>query len=275
MYLADASFLVALQGLPDTIRRCADALQDPKWPIYLGRKSCPPSMPVLIRTHDYEDLKSALADEPWRPRHGSVDEPADKLRLQLEVPPGDAKGVTRGDHPVYFWPPEAERSQFQQIPRHSARYVVEGWLQFSAGEFKIQTSGVIPPRPPRQEGYYRKGRNSKLWPFLRVWRLEIDGDLCALTGLPADEVHHKRYRDDILDDHRQNRDDAILIEHVEDELVSLSRLAHEAVTMLEYRYDIVGRIDPLSDKWKSGVLGAIAEILGKRWRANQRRRRSR
>lgn len=46
-YLADASFLVALQGDAALIAELAAALATPKWPVFLGRKSCPPSMPVL------------------------------------------------------------------------------------------------------------------------------------------------------------------------------------------------------------------------------------
>ena len=46
-YLCDASFLVALQGEPDLIAELDGALQVPKWTLYLGRKSCPPSRPLL------------------------------------------------------------------------------------------------------------------------------------------------------------------------------------------------------------------------------------
>ena len=60
-YLCDASFLVALQSNdPELIDRLAEAVQDPHWPIYLGRKSCPPSRPPFVKVGDYPDLKSAL-----------------------------------------------------------------------------------------------------------------------------------------------------------------------------------------------------------------------
>ncbi len=46
-YLCDASFLVALQGEPDLIAELEAAIEAPKWTLYLGRKSCPPSRPLL------------------------------------------------------------------------------------------------------------------------------------------------------------------------------------------------------------------------------------
>lgn len=64
-YLADASFLVALQGEPALVAQLAAALTTPVWVIYLGRKSCPPTRPVFAGTADYPDLETALAHYPW------------------------------------------------------------------------------------------------------------------------------------------------------------------------------------------------------------------
>ena len=52
-YLADAAFTVALTstaGGPDaeTMNGFADALREPRWPFFLGRRSCPPEGPVLL-----------------------------------------------------------------------------------------------------------------------------------------------------------------------------------------------------------------------------------
>ena len=57
-YLADASFLVALQGDAALITGLSAALESPKWPVFLGRKSCPPSVPVLARPRaDYKNTE--------------------------------------------------------------------------------------------------------------------------------------------------------------------------------------------------------------------------
>lgn len=71
-YLHDAAFLVALAVKPEYLAdnggllRCFQKrLQNPKWPLYLGRKSCVPSRPIFDRlASDYQDLESAFRAEP-------------------------------------------------------------------------------------------------------------------------------------------------------------------------------------------------------------------
>jgi len=75
-YLHDAAFLVVLAMKPEhrndnggLLERLKNHLQNPKWPLYLGRKSCVPSRPVFDRlTDEYQDLESALRAEPWTAR---------------------------------------------------------------------------------------------------------------------------------------------------------------------------------------------------------------
>jgi CRISPR system Cascade subunit CasD len=47
-YLADAVFTIAVEGPTATIDACAQALRAPQWAPYLGRRSCPPSRPILL-----------------------------------------------------------------------------------------------------------------------------------------------------------------------------------------------------------------------------------
>ncbi|MBS6882872.1 MAG: type I-E CRISPR-associated protein Cas5/CasD [Clostridiaceae bacterium] len=55
-YLQDDSFLVALQAEEETIRMLEQALRHPVRCMYLGRKSCVPSRPVLeASTNAYAD----------------------------------------------------------------------------------------------------------------------------------------------------------------------------------------------------------------------------
>jgi CRISPR system Cascade subunit CasD len=46
-FLNDACFVVILQGEPACLVQLADSLRDPVWGIWLGRKACIPSAPVL------------------------------------------------------------------------------------------------------------------------------------------------------------------------------------------------------------------------------------
>lgn len=91
-YLCDASFLVAVQSQSDLIDRLANAVNNPIWPIYLGRKSCPPARPVYEGVGQFGDLKSALAAQPLylRQPSGMV-----SIRTVLETTPGE--GVRRRD----------------------------------------------------------------------------------------------------------------------------------------------------------------------------------
>lgn len=95
VYLADASFLVALQGPGTRITRAAAALQSPVWPVFLGRKSCPPAVPVFAGTGDYADLGAALTDTN-DPARQVADRGTYPLRLLLETVPG--KGHHQNDN---------------------------------------------------------------------------------------------------------------------------------------------------------------------------------
>jgi len=69
-YLEDAAFLVGLEATgaapSGLLERCADALRRPVWPLFLGRKACVPTRPILEQlTSDYDDLEIALRHHPW------------------------------------------------------------------------------------------------------------------------------------------------------------------------------------------------------------------
>ncbi|GGP80127.1 type I-E CRISPR-associated protein Cas5/CasD [Streptomyces melanogenes] len=61
-YLHDAAFTAALTGPDHLLAQLAAALTHPVFPLYLGRRACPPDTPVLI-THT-SDADKALTDLP-------------------------------------------------------------------------------------------------------------------------------------------------------------------------------------------------------------------
>lgn len=94
-YLSNASFLVALGGDDDELlQRIADALRDPAWPLFLGRKSCVPSVPPLIGVRGLPPVE-ALRAEPLP--EGLVH----PIRLLVECGPGEG-AVQRNDVPLSF-----------------------------------------------------------------------------------------------------------------------------------------------------------------------------
>jgi CRISPR system Cascade subunit CasD len=64
-YLTDASFGVLIEGNAVLLKQIADALSDPKWGVWLGRKTCVPSAPVLagLRGSRTEALKLLIGEE--------------------------------------------------------------------------------------------------------------------------------------------------------------------------------------------------------------------
>jgi CRISPR system Cascade subunit CasD len=102
VHLMDASFLVALHGPVDLVADLSSALQNPIWPVFLGRKACVPTCPVFAGLGQYETVHAALLAQPLpdRAERGSI-------RLVLEVPIG--QGIPRNDAigvPArrLFWP---------------------------------------------------------------------------------------------------------------------------------------------------------------------------
>lgn len=64
-YLADAVFLVGLECSDASyLAQLETALRHPVYPLFLGRRSCPPTMPLILGIRE-ADLLTALQAEPW------------------------------------------------------------------------------------------------------------------------------------------------------------------------------------------------------------------
>ena len=70
--------------LPEEGHRVRDALANPRWSLYLGRKCCPPALPVFVSVGRFAGLDVALCSEPWCPRD-SEDIPRDEHRKRCET----------------------------------------------------------------------------------------------------------------------------------------------------------------------------------------------
>lgn len=65
-YLADAKFLAALGGDDALLFEISQALRHPRWPLCLGRRSCPADVPLLVPAETaYADVRDALARQAW------------------------------------------------------------------------------------------------------------------------------------------------------------------------------------------------------------------
>ncbi|NLX24788.1 MAG: type I-E CRISPR-associated protein Cas5/CasD [Lentisphaerae bacterium] len=64
-YLSDAVFLVGLEsGDEGFLKSLETALRNPRFPLFLGRRSCPPTLPICLGIRD-ANLMEALSIEPW------------------------------------------------------------------------------------------------------------------------------------------------------------------------------------------------------------------
>ncbi|MFZ2486481.1 MAG: type I-E CRISPR-associated protein Cas5/CasD [Anaerolineae bacterium] len=99
-YLADACFLVALAGDNlNLMQHLLQALLDPVWPLFLGRKAFVPSVPPAITQGllQQADPLSVLQKACWL---GSV---PDKMPAQLRITLEDPLGTeVRQDQPISF-----------------------------------------------------------------------------------------------------------------------------------------------------------------------------
>ncbi|MDR3084883.1 MAG: type I-E CRISPR-associated protein Cas5/CasD [Christensenellaceae bacterium] len=83
-YLADALFLVGLEGDEALLKLLDEALQSPSFPLYLGRRSCPPTGRLSLGLRA-APLGEALKAEPWLAAKWY----RDKERRREDVPPGE------------------------------------------------------------------------------------------------------------------------------------------------------------------------------------------
>jgi CRISPR system Cascade subunit CasD len=111
-FLADASFLVGLEGDRALLERLDAALAAPRWQLYLGRKAFPPGRSVRLPDGlREEDLETALRMYPCESK-------SERVRLVTDDPMGSE---VRTDVPLSF----AER-------RFAARRVTTAWTQVQA-----------------------------------------------------------------------------------------------------------------------------------------------
>lgn len=104
-YLSDAVFVAAVEGEDALVRGLDDAVRDPSFPLYLGRRSCPPAGPIALGVQEGE-LDSALRAIEWQAAEWysrQIRSTVVSLRILRDARTDEA-GVTRRDIPLSFNP---------------------------------------------------------------------------------------------------------------------------------------------------------------------------
>jgi CRISPR system Cascade subunit CasD len=125
-YVADADFLVGLEGNIRLLRVLDFAVTQPRWQIFLGRKSFPLSSPIRLpealpwgpglRAGSLEDV---LAEYPWLGDFTRSRREQRPSSLRLVIDSAQPTEEVRTDVPLSF----AER-------RFTVRYVKTQWKEF-------------------------------------------------------------------------------------------------------------------------------------------------
>lgn len=110
-HLADALFLVVLQGEESLLTRIATAIDRPHWPIFFGRRAFVPARPLLL-PHSAQPVtapaEEVLNHHPWLEMSESVrDNESAKterigLRTVIDCPANTPDAEIRHDHPLSF-----------------------------------------------------------------------------------------------------------------------------------------------------------------------------
>lgn len=125
-YLQDAVFVAGLEGDQALLEGLHEALGHPRFPLYLGRRSCPPTPPLVLGVVE-GDVLGALARLPWqaapwcqrcwRQRHD-----ADEVTLEVVVDDLDGEPY-EADFPLSF-DPRDRRFATRRVARQEVRVPV-------------------------------------------------------------------------------------------------------------------------------------------------------
>ncbi|KGF15229.1 type I-E CRISPR-associated protein Cas5/CasD [Corynebacterium freneyi] len=119
-YLTDACFVVGVEGPQELIESLAEAVRAPVFPLYLGRRACPPSGRVLLGVEEGE-LDDVLRETPWQAADWYRKRMPKTVQLSMarDAAPGERADEMVADVPVSFDPTDR---------RHGMRGVVHGWV---------------------------------------------------------------------------------------------------------------------------------------------------
>ena len=99
-YLEDAVFLAGLESEDEALLQELEvALRHPVYPLYLGRRSCPPTLPLCLGIRQGSVMDVLRAEPPLVQTNGQA-----PLRIVADADPADAATVPKRDLAVSFSP---------------------------------------------------------------------------------------------------------------------------------------------------------------------------
>ena len=106
-YLADAEFLVGFESVDEELlKKIEYALLNPVFPLYLGRRSCPPTGRLCLGIRKLE-LEEALFEEEFR------NESIETVRIVMDAKKGEDGNIVK-DLPISY-NPEHRKHMFRKV----------------------------------------------------------------------------------------------------------------------------------------------------------------
>lgn len=122
-YLSDAVFLVGIEGDSMMLKAIDHALKNPVFPLFLGRRSCPPEGKLSLGVREGKCLLHALQEEPWLVSEWmrKIEDVHVKLRIVVESEDQYSNNFFIRDIPLSFNQEQREygfRCVTQKAPKH-------------------------------------------------------------------------------------------------------------------------------------------------------------
>lgn len=132
-YLSDAVFLVGLESdNEELLQKLNNAVLSPAFPLFLGRRSCPPTLPLSLGIRECS-LLEALQSEPWlisQYMQKMLKNRSDfKLRIITDSDPKDSRAVRQKDVAVSF-DPRKRQYGYRPIVEHTPITMVNKNYEF-------------------------------------------------------------------------------------------------------------------------------------------------
>lgn len=132
-YLSDAVFLVGLESdNEELLQKLNNAVLSPAFPLFLGRRSCPPTLPLSLGIRE-SSLLEALQSEPWLisqyMQKKLKNRSEFKLRIITDSDPKDSRAVRQKDVAVSF-DPRKRQYGYRPIVEHTPITMVNKNYEF-------------------------------------------------------------------------------------------------------------------------------------------------
>jgi CRISPR system Cascade subunit CasD len=126
-YLSDAIFLAAVSGDMALLHGLDEALQRPQFPLYLGRRSCPPVGPISLGV-DVGELEDVLRTKEWLASAWHRKRMPETMRLEIirDARPGEQIAETIADEPIPFDPARRQHAWRSVVRSHVQKHNPDG-----------------------------------------------------------------------------------------------------------------------------------------------------